>query len=278
MFYIDSAMFAQKDGETWEITDRMPQEMLKTLAHEFQHMIHFYQKKILLEDISDGSATETWLDELMSETTEDVVATRMKNSGARNIDYRSGGAGIESNYGGRFPLYNYYYDRSMKSFWDAADYSRVSAFGTFLVRNYGGAQLLHDMMYNEHKDEQAITEAVQKTNQGAGKDFGDLLHEWGIATMLSDVIAPANTPTYNRGAYKKTTINGASFQLGSINMFLYGTSAGELGPKVSTEIPESIPAQSNVFYKVGTGLTGKVDINISLGENVQATLITKESK
>ncbi|EIF51545.1 hypothetical protein [Sulfurovum sp. AR] len=43
MFYIDSVMFA--NGElTWSIDDTWPKEIVSTLAHEFQHMIHYYQK------------------------------------------------------------------------------------------------------------------------------------------------------------------------------------------------------------------------------------------
>ena len=63
-FFLDSPFLAYPTGDTWEITDRNPAGMIETLAHEFQHMIHFYQKPVLRDTIS-----ETWLNELASEAT-----------------------------------------------------------------------------------------------------------------------------------------------------------------------------------------------------------------
>ena len=47
MFYIDAPVFGAPDGGTWDITDYYPSEQISTLAHEFQHMINFYQKTVL---------------------------------------------------------------------------------------------------------------------------------------------------------------------------------------------------------------------------------------
>jgi hypothetical protein len=91
MFYVDAVMFANGE-DSWDIDDFWPKEMVSTLAHEFQHMINFYQKRILLDtDIA------TWINEMLSETTEDLVATKIKHIGPRGIEYTDGSAGIISN-------------------------------------------------------------------------------------------------------------------------------------------------------------------------------------
>ena len=45
IFFMDSAFFAIPEGPTWEVTDYCPSQVIGVLAHEFQHMIHFYQKR-----------------------------------------------------------------------------------------------------------------------------------------------------------------------------------------------------------------------------------------
>ncbi len=153
MFYIDAVMFANTDeGDYWQ------KEIYSTLAHEFQHMINFYQKFILLDTDSD-----IWINEMLSETTEDLIATKLQHIGPRGVEYTDGSAGSASNTEGRYPLFNVNNRLSLTAWNDQlADYSKVNAFGTYLVRNYGGAKLLHDIMHNTYTDKQAIVDAVNK--------------------------------------------------------------------------------------------------------------------
>ena len=64
MLYLDAPLLARKDDESdksWEVTDHWPRQMLSTLAHELQHMIHFYQKRV-----KQGARSEVWLNEMAS--------------------------------------------------------------------------------------------------------------------------------------------------------------------------------------------------------------------
>ena len=70
MFSMDSALMALAEGPSWEVTDRWPSIVIATLAHEYQHMIHFYQKRVLRE-----AASETWLNEMASEVAVDRSQT-----------------------------------------------------------------------------------------------------------------------------------------------------------------------------------------------------------
>ncbi|MCX7031113.1 MAG: peptidase M30, partial [Spirochaetes bacterium] len=61
MFTIDAVMYAVPEGGSWEYTDYWPEEMYSTLAHEFQHMIHFYQRAVLRDAMADD---DTWINEM----------------------------------------------------------------------------------------------------------------------------------------------------------------------------------------------------------------------
>lgn len=264
MFYADSVMFA--NGENgWDMNDPWPKEMVSTLAHEFQHMINFYQKRILLDTDID-----TWINEMLSETTEDIVATKIEHYGPRGVDETDGSAGGAGNTKGRYPLFNESNTLSLTT-WNnrLEDYSKVNAFGTFLIRNYGGAQLLHDIMHNSYEDKNAIVDAVHKSAEGTDKTFADLLREWGIAVLLSNIESPENLPTYNTGDFMYSTYNGTTYEMGSINFFNYDPL-----PTIYT-IANSVEAEGNYYYSVGENLTGDITISLELNGDTEATLVAK---
>ena len=263
MFYADAVIFANGEN-TWDIDDYWPKEMISTLAHEFQHMIHFYQKSI-----SAGESTDTWINEMLSETTEDVIATKIRHSGPRGIAYTDGSAGPTGNTLGRYPIFNEYNTYSLSS-WNGnlADYAKVNAFGTYLTRNYG-VQVLHDIVHNTQLHEDAIVNAVHNATNGADKTFDDLLREWGIGVMLSDHTDLQDLPVYNTGDFTEDTYNNSTYQLGSINFFNYD-------PKPTLHTSNgTVAPQGNYYYKVGEGLHGNVTIDLSLNGTTEATLIAK---
>ena len=264
MFYIDSVMFANYDNETWNIDDYWPKEIISTLAHEFQHMIHFYQKDILL-----NTETETWLNEMLAEGTEDLVATKILNTGPRGVDYIDGSAGISGNTLGRYPIFNAHNIESLTHWGNGlSDYAHVNSFGAFLLRNYGGADLFHNIVHNVYGDEDAIVNAINQ-NANDAKTFNDLLREWGTGVMLSDQTNLQSLPSYNSGDFTYSEYNGVSYALGSVNFFNYSpypmmhSSTGIVRP------------QANYYYKVGSNISGNIDIDLTLNGTVEATLICK---
>ena len=264
MFYVDAVMFANGDV-TWDIDDFWPKEIISTLAHEFQHMIHFYQKTI-----PTNGATDTWINEMLSETIEEVISTKIHNDGPRGVDYTDGSAGSADNTHGRYPGFNENNTLSLTN-WNGslADYSKVNAFGAFLVRNYGGVEVLHDIVDNNYTQEDAIVYAIHNAPNGSEKTFDDLLREWGIAVILSDHTNLQNTPEYNTGDFTSDTYNSSTYQLGSINFFNYSPQ-----PTIYTS-NGTVEPQGNYYYKVGENLTGTITIDISLNGTTEATLIAK---
>ena len=83
MFAIDSAMLGTKEGASWDIGDYWPSTVISTLAHEFQHMIHFYQKAVLRG--GDYFSEPTWIDELCSMQVEDLIADKIKVADRKSV-------------------------------------------------------------------------------------------------------------------------------------------------------------------------------------------------
>jgi len=268
MFYIDSVMFANDLGQTWSIDGYWAKETLSTLTHEFQHMISFYQKKILLKTSND-----TWLDELVSETTEDLIATKIKYNGPRNVVYTDGSAGNSGNNKGRFPRYNLNTDKSITS-WNSQlyDYSKVSAFGTFLIRNYGGAKLLSYIQSEKKSDEQAIVNAVRKHPNGSNKTFTNILNEWGVAVILSDNTNVTDVPKYNTGDFTNSIFNGVTYQMGSINFFNYASRVKMYS------ITGTINPKANLLYKIASNVTGNISLSLRLNGQTEATVVIKKTR
>ncbi len=254
MFYIDSIMFANEDDLSWDINDTWPKEIVSTLAHEFQHMIHFYQKNVLrYADISDN--TDTWINEMLSESTEDIIATKIGHS-------------VEK----RYPTFNENNTLSLTA-WNSQleDYAKVNVYGAYLLRNYGGAQLLHDIMHNNFDDQQAVVDAVNNSAQGSGKTFANLLNEWGVAVMLSDHDNLVDTPVYNIGTlFESDSVYGSTlYYMNSINLFNYTPT-----PTIYTT-SGTVQPQGNYYYKIGDNLTDDINITLELNGQTEATLIAK---
>jgi len=258
MLYADSVMFANLDsGDYWQ------KELYSTLAHELQHMIHYYRRYVISE-----VETDTWMEEMMSETTEDLIATKIDHIGPRGVDPDDGSAGDPGNPNGRYPYFNQYNTLSLTTWYGRyGDYGKVSAFGAFLVRNYGGAKVLHDIMFdNEHADYHAIEAAT-------GVSFSEILSTWGTAVMLSDIVDPEQSiPTYNTGDFLYDTYGNSTYALGSINCFNYDPQ-----PTLQTD-DGTVAAEGNYYYKIGENLTGTVSLDLDLGDDTEAILIAKESE
>lgn len=271
MFYLDAVMFANGDNQ-WEITDYWPSEIVSTLAHEFQHMIHFYQKTVLR---SNGLPTEIWIDELCSLVTEDILAYYMQVDGPRGVSYSTATAGSPYNEKGRLPEYNYNNDISL-TIWNnsTANYAIAYAFGAYLVRNFGGATFLRNIVQNSFTDYQAIEYAL--TLNGINLDFATVLRKWAASNLLSDtLIPPAGYYQYNRGDWFISSISNIEYKLGSINLYNYrfGTL---IGPYIYTQLPTNTQQKiSNLYYLAGTNKTGELRYKIDLPKEIKLTVVVK---
>ena len=274
MFFVDAVMFARKDGASWDISDVGPTNIMSALAHELQHMIHFYQKNVKLRAI-----TSTWLNEMCSMVVQDLVANKVQSDGPRGVYYGNSSSGYSRNYRGRLPLYNYYNDIAVAD-WDEYDenesmknYSIAYALGSFLARNFGGAVFFRDVVQNRYPGHRAIEHALKQAR--ISDDFGEILQKWGVANLLSDRTNVEIPYKYNNDGWFSDLLG---YNIGSINLYNYSY-GGSMGPKIySWKTSESMPKTSNRYYLAGRNLTGEKnwDIQMDSGGNCRLTVVKKK--
>jgi len=280
LFYMDSVLSAKETDTSWEITDEWPAEMVSTLAHEFQHMIHFYQKNVIYD-----VGSETWINEMASLITEDLMADKIGVNGPRGISYADVTAGSSGNTQGRLPLFNsknYIGPTEWFAGYEALpNYSINYAFGAYLARNFGGAALFQKIVQSGETDYQAIVKAV--VAQGYSETFTTLLQKWGTAVLLSDQTNLANGYRYNTGSSFSSTLNDIIYNVGSVNLFNYESyihGYGLLsGPFLYT--PATLGGHnklSNTYVQVGTGETGSFTKTVKMAAGVKLTVVTKDTQ
>ncbi|GAB6089082.1 M30 family zinc metallopeptidase [Spirochaeta dissipatitropha] len=236
-FYLNSALYADpgnSENGSWSPEGSNQQIVYSTLAHEFQHMINFYQKAIL-----QGDASETWLDELAAMAMEDLLADKLNIPGPRELelteddefDYGPGSSpGNNGRFSGRLSFYNGRPEYSLTQ-WGVGrgrydilfDYALSYSFGAYLLRAYGGPALLREIIQNRYSDDRAITEAVLKIG-GTKKSFEDLLLDFSEAALRSGSTSAIESKRLNNGSSGfdfSLTEQGLAYdyRLGSINLY-----------------------------------------------------------
>ncbi|MBI9106779.1 MAG: hypothetical protein JEZ04_08535 [Spirochaetales bacterium] len=285
MFFVDAPLFADDTDEngSWSITeDFWPNEVIATLAHEFQHMIHFYQKAVRN---SLGISSEIWLNEMCSMAAEDLVSNKIQADGPRGVSYSDGTAGAPGNTSDRLARYNYYNDSSL-TYWPPIDappvetlthYSLSYSFGAYLARNYNGPELFKAIVQNTGIDYRAVTSALSA--MGYGVKFTGLLQRWGASVLVSDMTDAADYYNYNSGDFLSFSHDGITYQAGSINLYNYYFNASgeqQSGPKLYSSSPvgaSTLAPASNTFYYAGGGLTGTKSWTITIPASVGTTVV-----
>jgi len=290
MFYLDAPMYGQREGGNWLVTDYWPQLVISTLAHEFQHMIHFYQKNVL----QSGQDTQRWLNEMASMITEDLVSYQMEVPGPRGVSpvtHSAGTSGAPGNASGWVPFFNGNNDIGVYT-WDLSDpapnYGINYGLGAFLVRNFGGALFVRELVQNPYTDVAAIQGVFDEL--GYRVSYREALSQWAAAVLTSDeVIVPWEgdglDAVYNAGGWFESMVGTTVYRLGSINLFNYEYSDGAsmlIGPRIYTGgqigSDSSRPPASVVYYEAGTALSGTLEWQITLGRNTDLVVVAKSAQ
>lgn len=283
MFVIDAVMFANPDPNgysssdsryqnvAWDPTAYWPQEVFSTLAHEFQHMIQFYQKGIVIR--GDGQSADTWINEMCSQLVEDLVADKLGGKGPRGV--ATGDAGPTGNMYGRIPIFNQYLSyqldkiATMSSPYGLADYSFSYAFGSWLMRNYGGANFVRNVVYDSAVDSTCVTDAVKKAS-GKAMTMTDLVSRWAVAVLGSERTDMPPGYVYNTGSWISSSVGGLSYNLGSIDFFNYSPAPQMLSGTVSSKM---IAPAANVYFRAASGLTGSQTWSLDVPQGVGFSVV-----
>ena len=132
----------------------------QTLFHEFQHLENFVNKVVL----SSNSSVSTWYNEMLSMLSEDIftdlLGIALENAPANRLNF----------FNAYYPL-GFYQWRSGSNYFPSGDvyisYANSYAFGAYLLRNFGGIELIKKISQNDSVDDESITNALKSV----GYDF-----------------------------------------------------------------------------------------------------------
>ena len=193
-----------------------PDTIYSTLAHEFQHMINFNRKTVV-----NGKSSPTWYNEMLSAMTEDVIADFL------GIEPTS----PEHIIGERMPTFLYWYDALGVTDWNSNEtYSSVFAFGAYLLRNYGGAQLLQKILANNSVDISSITAALDQITPGM--TFEKALARYGEALVFSGSAMPSGVLTFDKTV--TNTINGFTYNVYGFDIWTMRSLNNSYGPYINS--------------------------------------------
>ncbi|MCX7030821.1 MAG: peptidase M30, partial [Spirochaetes bacterium] len=260
----------------WEYTDYWPEEMYSTLAHEFQHMIHFYQRAVLRDAMADD---DTWINEMASQVVEDLLADKMAVIGPRGVEGTIGTAGSPGNTEGRLPMFNKYNDVSL-SHWIYSPpseslkcYSITYAFGAWLARNYGGAELLNRLMQCELTGPASIEDIVSQ-DTGRTESFSRILQRWSAAQLLSDVTDAPPGYQYNTGGFVQSSVGSNDYALGSINLFNYSPAPSMYSGSGTVGTSQHL-STSMKLYLADVPASGALDLMLDMPSGLIASVVVK---
>ena len=139
----------------------------QTLFHEFQHLENFVNKVVLS---SNDRSVSTWYNEMLSMLSEDIftdlLGIELENAPANRLNF----------FNAYYPL-GFYKWRSGSDYSPSGDvyisYANSYAFGAYLLRNFGGIELIKKISQNDSVDEESITKALKSL--GYDFTFSDVL-------------------------------------------------------------------------------------------------------
>ena len=260
MFAIDAVFYGSKYGSSWDSTDPGPALIHSTLAHEFQHMIHFYQRAIATRYDS-----EVQYNEMMSMMVEDLVAAKQGVIGPRGVDPTDPSGGPSGNYRGRIPYLNNYPDTQANTWLRTGDtfrsYSLWYGMGAYLLRTCGGAPLMRELMLSPHGETPDAIKAVAASH--GFTNFSESYAGYMAALILSNKTDAPNRYRINSGNWFESQTNGIDFRIGSIDAYRY---TKNLGPKVysSGSLPSTFNKDTAYMVDIGTYAPGEWEISVPL--------------
>jgi len=285
VFFMDSATYGYSSDVNpldsnktlaWDENNPTPAVAITTLAHEFQHMVQFYQKVVRhAANPLPLSADDTWQNELASQTVAYLLGQQIyANAGTGNNDINPSELGYNSphlNASGQFAQ-SIGYGGCLMTSWGESSFDPCSAtlhypqalsFGMYLVHQYGPG-ILKEWVSSNKSGIAAVEAGLQA--QGVTAGFYNVLKKWQQSVFL------AANPSLNLAGYgfpsRSDTINGQDFSLKAVYPFRYSkTYRLDVSPVLSLQEPLT-PYRIKVQTKVVNG------DKIWLPANASLTLIT----
>jgi len=223
-----------------------PDYYYSVLIHEFQHMINFNVKYV-----KNGKSSASWYDEMLSMITEDVIAPLI------GIDQTNSGHPIKS----RIRTFLSSYNEVGVTEWDtlkSESYAKGYAFGAYLMRNYGGPELLKKILANNTTNIESITAALEEISPGM--TFEKALSRYGEAMIYSGSFMPESVVSFDKTV--TSTVNGTSYTAYGFDIWNMVRGRRERGPLIFPLTPMDMKSRSILLQSdnAWTGRSGNISI------------------
>ena len=184
-----------------------------TIAHEFQHLLHYVNKKLKNGQSSDTDSN-TWFNEMMSMVCEDIMQTQI------NLPDSASPKNRLSTFNGGYKTGFLRWRRGSDDVYYS--YANAYAFGAYLVRNYG-IDFIKELAQNNKIQKDAITDALVAIHAPEDENSFDEVYE----KFYNVVLNPKSTShTLNKEVsktYQYALGKTATFKCTAINLFDYVT-------------------------------------------------------
>ena len=207
------------------------EQAYSTLAHEFQHLLHFVNKTL---NSLGYNVSDSWFNEMMSMVCEDIMLSQL---------------GLDPAHGpqNRLDLFNRTYQYGFTTWYSGNDvlvsYANAYAFGAFLLRNYG-IDCIKEIAHNGYVNETSVLKAVQNyDNADPISNFTELLQKF-YNVMLSP---EGNYYSLNKSVSETYNISGSDvpFTCSAINLKSYATiSAQEMTYDVASKLYNGVAGRT----------------------------------
>ena len=216
-----------------------------------------------------------------------VLSGDFRQSDAFQLNSTAGAPGNER---GRLPYYNLFNDIQVTA-WGGkiANYAVNYALGAYLARTYGGAELFSEIVQSGSAGVDAIEAALAAG--GHEVTFGEVLADWGTATLLADRTVVPSRYRYNAGTWSMSHAGGKEYRLGidrSVQLPIRGVGLRRTGPgeppgagggpylhSLQSFNERRQPPHSNMMATLGRN-SGRVSLRVTAGGANRITVVVKE--
>lgn len=188
--HIDS-YFLEKDFQA----NPQKKTVQSTLIHEYQHLLNYCRK---------NTGYQTWFTEMLSMSVEELFQSQLGLTDSESPKNRFNEKFGKPNLG----FYNWPGNTDPNVLYV---YANAYAFGAYLMRNYGGVKLIHEIATNPYLNASAITEALH-TVGFTNESFDTVFRKFGMVYI--------NTNNTNNSLFKELSevYSGTNYTLSEIDL------------------------------------------------------------
>ncbi len=215
-----------------------PEKIWSTSAHELQHLLGFIQKQINTQ----GPEFSTWFTEMLSLVSEEIFQEILGVSddnapfiSRKDFSCSATNWGIADECWSKAPTGSF-------------EYANTYMFGTYLMRHYGGLQLIHEIATNNYGKEEAITQALKTC--GFTEDFYDVLAKFGQIYVNA---SGNNSALCTLNKAYTTNFDGKSYSFKKLNLTEQTIPASAYTNEWKSYVSTGAIAGTSKFYKKPSG-------------------------